>query len=180
MTHIPESESIQRTEQIQAQRIFGSRRLRRLYVWLGGLPLIGPVVRHRFIKFGSVGFSGTLINLGVLYLGQEFLFAWIDHESLRLNLSLALAIFTATLNNFYWNRRWTWRERKPHLDKSLLLQLAQYFMASWLAIAVQVVITNILAAHMHYMLANVSAIVFAAAINYLINDRWTFRIRNTE
>ena len=66
------------------------------------------VFRIRFSKFATVGASGTLLNLGMLYLGQEYLFAWIQRDGLRLNVSLALAIFCATVNNFGWNRGWTW------------------------------------------------------------------------
>lgn len=31
-----------------------------------------PVVRWRFIKFGVVGASGTVVNLAMLYFAQEF------------------------------------------------------------------------------------------------------------
>ena len=35
------------------------------------------MVRWRFIKFGLVGASGTVVNVAVLYLAQEFLFSHI-------------------------------------------------------------------------------------------------------
>ena len=65
----------------------------------------------RYIKFGLVGASGTLVNIGILYLAQEFLFAAINAPRSRLYASLALAIAIATLNNFTWNRLWTWSDR---------------------------------------------------------------------
>jgi hypothetical protein len=71
-----------------------------------------PMVRWRFIKFGVVGASGTVVNLAVLYLAQEFLFSRIADFHDRLNYSIALAITVATISNFYWNRRLTWRDRK--------------------------------------------------------------------
>jgi dolichol-phosphate mannosyltransferase len=144
---------------------------------LRALPLIGPLLRHRFTKFGSVGFSGTLVNLSMLYLGQEYLFAAIQDHDMRLNVSLGLAIFIATLSNFTWNRLWTWRDRKQQAHKSVPLQLLQYFTASWLAIVIQVVITKLLAGSMHYLIANVTAILVGAAVNYLVNDAWTFGAR---
>jgi len=141
------------------------------------LPLVGWVLQHRFVKFGSVGFSGTLVNLGVLYLGQEYLFRAVGPESMRLDLSLALAIFCATVNNFTWNRIWTWADRREEVEKHFVIQLGQYFVACWLAIVFQFFFTKILAAYMFYMVANITAIVMASVINYLMNDLWTFATR---
>ena len=143
------------------------------------LPVIGVVLRHRFAKFGSVGASGTVVNLSVLFLGQEYLFAGIQDSSMRLNVALAFAILVATLNNFTWNRLWTWRDRKRQLSKGLLTQVLQYFAASWLAILVQVVVTKLLVSQLalYYLFANVIAIVLAAVVNYLVNDAWTFGMR---
>lgn len=146
--------------------------------WLRGLPLLGPVLRHRFVKFGTVGFSGTLVNLAMLYLGQEYIFSAVEDTGYRLNLALGLAIFLATLNNYVWNRLWTWRDRMERLQKGFWLQLFQYFTASWVAIVLQVTFTKLFADHMHYMMANVSAIVLSSIVNYLVNDFWTFGLRN--
>jgi hypothetical protein len=76
------------------------------------MPSIRRVLKGRLIKFGTVGFSGTLINLITLYLSQEYLFRGVESVERRLPLSLASAIFLATLNNFIWNRGWTWKDRK--------------------------------------------------------------------
>ena len=68
-----------------------------------------PMARWRFIKFGMVGASGTVINMAVLYAAQEFLLLAITDFHTRLNFSIAMAITLATISNFYWNRRLTWR-----------------------------------------------------------------------
>lgn len=67
-------------------------------------PVFGRFIRHRFVKFGTIGFSGTIVNLIVLYLNQEILLRNIYPVETRLNFSLAGAIFLATVNNFLWNR----------------------------------------------------------------------------
>ena len=143
---------------------------------LASLPVLGGVLRHRFLKFGTVGASGMGVNLGVLYVGQEFLFTAIRPSDVRLNLSLALAIFCATVNNFAWNRKWTWADRKQrNLHMPLPLQFGQYALACWLGIALQVVFTKILAgAGFHYLLANLMAIVLASLFNFVLNDLWAF------
>jgi putative flippase GtrA len=143
---------------------------------LARLPWVGWILRHRFLKFGTVGASGTVVNLGVLYLAQEFLFTAIQPFETRLNVSLALAIFFATINNFTWNRLWTWADRKHrHIGKSVFLQFGQYALACWVSIVLQAVITKLLAGpHFHYLVANLIAIVLASIFNFVLNDLWAF------
>ena len=148
--------------------------MRQLIQTLQQLPLIGPLFRPRFIKFGLVGASGVVVNLSVLYLGQEFLFSAISQETLRLNLSLALAIFIATISNFTWNHRWTWHDRKALRSVPIIIQFGQYALACWIGIAVQFGLTNLFAFFLHYLLANLIAVVIASLFNFVANDLWTF------
>jgi len=154
----------------------------RLYLfieWLKGF---------RYVKFGLVGASGTVVNMGVLYAAQEFLFAAIADPRHRLYASLALAIGVATVNNFTWNRLWTWADRvkaahdhhEPQAHTRLPVmagQLGRYALASWLGIGLQYGLTLWLAHSLHYLVANVIAIVVASVSNFLANDRWTFAHR---
>jgi putative flippase GtrA len=137
-----------------------------LFVWL---------FKKRFMKFGAVGASGVVVNLGVLYVAQEFLFSAIQVPDMRLNASLALAIFVATINNFFWNRAWTWRDRQHSPDKHLLLHFGQYAVACWVGIVLQFVLTKLLVMYFHYLAANAAAIVFASVFNFAVNNFWTFR-----
>ena len=156
----------------------GRDRLLVLLRWLLGM---------RYIKFGMVGASGTVVNIAVLYLGHEYVFQSLEGPQGKPYASLALAIAVATVNNFTWNRLWTWADRvqqmpseagiDPLPSTSLTVQLFQYALASWFGIGLQYVLTLWLAHSMHYMLANVIAIVIASVSNFLANDRWTFRKR---
>jgi putative flippase GtrA len=144
----------------------------------------------RYVKFGLVGASGTVVNMVVLYLAQEHLFAAIADPRQRLYASLALAIAVATVNNFSWNRLWTWADRvqaarahhqqQEHTQLGVIAgQLGRYTLASWLGIALQYGLTLWLAHSLHYLLANVIAIVVASVSNFLANDRWTFGRRKS-
>jgi len=148
--------------------------MRALIQTLQELPLIGALFRPRFIKFGIVGASGVVVNLAVLYVGQEYLFTDIAQQTLRLNLSLSLAIFVATISNFFWNRRWTWHDRKQHRTVPVVVQFGQYAVACWVGIAVQFGLTNLFALFLHYMVANLIAVVIASLFNFVANDFWTF------
>ena len=144
-----------------------------------GIPEIGLLFRYRFVKFSIVGLSGMIINLVALYINREVLFKNIDPEWIRLNLSLGLAIFFATINNYLWNRKWTWLDRKGKTKYGFFPQMGQYFIACGLAIGLQFVFTLLLAQFMHYLIANIISIVLAAVLNYLLNDIWTFATRKT-
>ena len=143
-------------------------------------PRVARLLKFRFLKFGTVGASGTFVNLGVLYIGQEFLFRAIAQAEMRLNFSLAGAILVATINNFTWNRIWTWQDRPRNQGKSVLVQFGQYALACWVGILLQVVFTKILVVYLHYLVANLIAIVFASVFNFIVNDLWTFRHRPTD
>lgn len=136
--------------------------------------LLRRIFSRRFLKFGTVGASGTVVNIGVLYWAQEFLFNTVQTTEVRLNLSLALAIFLATLNNFMWNRYWTWADRKQYHHLSLPAQFGQYSLACSLSIILQIVFTNLLAPHFYYQIANLIAIGVTSVLNFLLNDIWTF------
>lgn len=149
------------------------------------LKLIDWLRRFRYLKFGLVGASGTVVNMAILYLSQEYLFSAIAADRERLYASLALAIAVATVNNFTWNRLWTWADRQlapteTPARSSLGWQFGRYALASWLGIGLQYGLTLWLAHSMHYLLANVTAIVVASVSNFLANDRWTFRRRKSQ
>ena len=149
--------------------------LRRLYRRLPAR--LRHVLGWRFIKFGMVGGSGTVINIAVLYAAQEYLLRGIADFHQRLNYSIALAITCATVSNFFWNRRLTWHDRRHDNQGPLPLLFAKYVMAAGFSILLQTLLTRWLAGHMHYVLANLLAIAVASLGNYLANDRLTFRRR---
>jgi putative flippase GtrA len=142
--------------------------------------LIGSLWSTRFLKFGIVGSSGIVVNFAVLYLCQEFLLRGVEPRDTRLSLSLSAAIFVATLNNFAWNRLWTWADRKDRIRKHILIQVGQYYIACWLSILLQFLFTKILAHYLYYLVANLFAIAIAALVNFLVNDVWTFAAKRRE
>ena len=144
-------------------------------------PWVVRLRQHRFLKFGTVGAFGVLVNQAFLYLGKEYVFAAVPWPKVSLNLSLALAIFCATVSNFFGNRHWTWRDRRQHhRHKPLVVQFGQYTLACWVGIALQFLFTNLLVLFLHYLPANLIAIVLASVFNYVVNDLWTFRHRRTQ
>ena len=134
-----------------------------------------PMARWRFIKFGAVGASGTVINIAVLYACQEFLLLQIADFHARLNYSIAIAITLATISNFYFNRRLTWRDRQVEVGPSVLVLFFKYVAAAGVSIAIQSLMTKSLSLYLHYIVANLVAIGVSSIFNFVANDRLTFR-----
>jgi dolichol-phosphate mannosyltransferase len=155
----------------------------------GLLAVLYWLEKFRYLKFGIVGASGTVVNLVVLHLGHEYLFTAWEPPGSKPYASLALAITIATLNNFTWNRLWTWSDRVKdqalvqHLDPEhpgagrLTREFGKYAAASGFGSGLQYILTLALSGSMDYRLANVIAIVVASVSNFLANDKWTFKRR---
>jgi dolichol-phosphate mannosyltransferase len=134
-----------------------------------------PMARWRFVKFGAVGASGTVINIAVLYACQEFLLVQVADFHARLNYSIGIAITLATISNFYFNRRLTWRDRQALASPPVLVLFFKYVAAAGVSIAIQSLMTKSLSLYLHYILANLVAIGLSSVFNFVANDRLTFR-----
>ena len=138
-------------------------------------PRLQPLARWRFVKFGAVGASGTVINIAVLYACQEFLLLQMTDFHSRLNYSIGIAITLATISNFYFNRRLTWRDRQVDATPPVLVLFFKYVAAAGVSIAIQSVMTKSLSLYLHYIVANLVAIGVSSIFNFVANDRLTFR-----
>jgi dolichol-phosphate mannosyltransferase len=160
--------------------VVGNTPLRRAVLWA-----LGMLERYRYLKFGIVGASGTVVNLTMLHIGHEYIFNHIEATYNKPYISLAVAIALATLNNFTWNRLWTWSDRVKTLEREespgpvslrlLAKEFGQYATASAFGSGLQYVLTLLLSSTMDYRVANIIAILAASVSNFLANDRWTFR-----
>lgn len=117
------------------------------------------------VRFGVVGASGYAVNLGVFALSVHAL--GIDYR-----LAAVLAFLAGVLNNFWWNRHWTFGAAEGHAG----FQAARFFTVSLAAFAVSFVILQALvsAAGLAEVLAQAIAIVVATPLNFLGNKLWSF------
>ena len=124
--------------------------------------------------FTMVGISGIVVNNVLLYLLIEFL-------ALPLSIASLFAIQLAIFNNFVWNRRFTWRDRDMRGWQAIRRGLIKFTLVSWIAGALNWLILLILdyTTDLHYIIANLIAILIASILNYVLNDFWTFK-RNLE
>mgnify|MGYP000913849477 CR=1 FL=1 len=67
--------------------------------------LMDPVEQKRFLKFAIVGISGSVVDFGIFNLLLSF-------AGLSSTISQAISFTMAVINNFIWNRLWTYPETK--------------------------------------------------------------------
>ena len=125
-----------------------------------------------FIKFGVVGFSGVLVNLGF--------FTLLLAMGINKYIASPIAIELSIVSNFLLNNYWTFRHRKTK-DRTRIKGL-KFNLVSILALGVSYATFVALslafpgtAAQMHQLIG----IIPAMLINYLLNAYWTFgRVHN--
>jgi len=131
----------------------------------------------RFVKFAAVGGSGVVVNMGVLWLGKNYVFASLAHAS-AVAWAGALAIAVSIVSNFVLNDGWTWRDREKRGTAHFFERLGKYVAVASVAGVVQwLVLQGGVWLGLHYLLANFVGIGAGIVINYFLNNYWTFRAK---
>lgn len=91
--------------------------------------ILGIKDKMRFIKFGTVGFTGFLVN----YIGLEFL----KRAGLSTYIATLLATEAAIIANFALNNIWTFKDKKITNLKDLVVQFVKFNVSSLFAVVVQ-------------------------------------------
>lgn len=116
------------------------------------------------VRFGIVGSSGVVVNLGLLALFVELL-GW--HYA----FASVLAIEASILTNYALNHIWTWRGGDNGLHTFLNFQLVSLvgMAIQWVVLAVGAALLDV-----HYMLAALAGIGLATIWNFAANHWFTF------
>ena len=146
--------------------------------------------QRRFVKFGLVGGSGVFVNLTVaLAFSRIVLVAWADRD-LADQIATLAGIVVSIMTNFLVNDFWTWGDRdKDAGTRSWLKRCAFYYATNGIAGALQwgvsAFIIMWIAADGHILgfeaasvragLAALVGIAVATPLNYVINNKVTFR-----
>jgi putative flippase GtrA len=76
--------------------------------------MFNSLSKSRFVKFALVGLSGTVVDVGI----SNFLRFFLHLPEIP---SITISFFLAVLNNFHWNRVWTYPElRNNEIGKQLI------------------------------------------------------------
>jgi putative flippase GtrA len=138
---------------------------------IGGITLrLGAAAREaetwkQALKFGLVGGSGYLINLGV--------FALLASQLGASHTVAALAAFAvAVTNNLLWNRYWTFGSG----DRQVGFQAVRFFVVSVASLGLNLIVLEALLRDHAVGELTAQAIAVAAAMpfNFLGNKLWAF------
>jgi putative flippase GtrA len=131
---------------------------------------LGAAARQRanwvqLLKFGLVGGSGYVINLGVFALLAGGL--GVHHT-----ISAIGAFCVAVTNNFLWNRYWTFGPG----GNAVHFQAARFFAVSLASLGLNLAVLELLVgAHaVGELSAQAIAVAVAMPFNFLGNKLWTF------
>ena len=116
-------------------------------------------------RFAAVGVSGYLVNLAVYWLALN--------EKLEYRAAATVAFAVALVNNFAWNKLWTFRSA----DGRLHHQALRFVIVSVGAFLISLAILSVLVrdAGVAKLLAQAAAIVLVTPVSFLANRLWSFR-----
>jgi dolichol-phosphate mannosyltransferase len=123
----------------------------------------------KVFRFGIVGISGIVVNLGLLYVLVQYLHS----EDL---LASFIATELAILNNFVWNDTWTFRSVENKELSSRWHRLIAFNVVSAGGVAINLGIFYALTRWfgIYYLLAQLVGILIAFSWNFLLNRRLTW------
>jgi dolichol-phosphate mannosyltransferase len=118
----------------------------------------------QLLKFGVVGGSGYLINLGV--------FAFLSGNLGVYHAVAAVGAFCfAVTSNFLWNRYWTFGPG----DGLAHLQAARFLAVSVACLVINLIVLELLVTSgMNELGAQAIAVAVAMPFNFVFNKLWTF------
>ncbi|MGB0591286.1 MAG: GtrA family protein [Myxococcota bacterium] len=132
--------------------------------------------QRRIIKFGAVGGSGVAVNLAFVWVGRSFAVDW--EPEARDAFASALGIMVSILGNFLLNDFWTWGDRaKGGRTRDFFTRALSYYVVSAAAVVIQYGVAMGLRLSLGWLIywAQAVGILLGTGVNYVANNRWTFR-----
>jgi dolichol-phosphate mannosyltransferase len=117
-------------------------------------------------RFVAVGASGYVINLAVFAICVHLL-------SIDYKVAAVVAFVISVLNNFWWNRHWTFGAKQAHPG----VQCARFFAVSVIAFGFSyvVLISLVHVAGLEKVIAQAISIVAATPLSFVGQKLWSFR-----
>jgi putative flippase GtrA len=123
-----------------------------------------PANWMQLAKFGAVGATGYVVNLGVytaLLRGAGWHYAY----------AATVSFLVAVTNNYLWNRVWTFRDQRGHVAH----QGARFFVVALVAYGANLgILAALIAFGLNKVLAQAIAIVLVTPLNFIGNKLWSF------
>jgi putative flippase GtrA len=121
----------------------------------------------QLIRFAAVGASGYVVNLAVFAICVHAV--GIDYK-----LAAVVAFAVSVLNNFWWNRHWTFRSRR---EAHPVEQALKFFAISLVAFGFSyvVLVSLVDGAHFPKVVAQAISIAAATPLSFVGQKLWSFK-----
>lgn len=118
----------------------------------------------RFIKFGIVGISNTVLLLLIYYVCIYIGFSYLWANTISWGLSI--------LNAYYWNNRYVFNGHRSWKEK-----LIKTYCAYGISYLVSMILMYLLVEKICFTnkLAPILVLIFTAPLNYALNRYWSFK-----
>jgi putative flippase GtrA len=124
----------------------------------------------QLVKFFTVGGSGYVVNLATFFVVY-------DRLGLHHLAAATVAFVIAVINNFWWNRHWTFGAREGHAG----FQAARFFTVSVVAFLFAAAVLELLVrtTSVPEIAAQAISIIVATPLNFVGNKMWSFGHRKS-
>jgi putative flippase GtrA len=145
--------------------------------------MTNPRERSRFMKFAVVGLIGAVVDFGMMNLLRSFF-------SFPLVLAGTISFIAAILNNFFWNRFWTYPDSR---SKPVSRQLIEFSIVSVTGLVIRIPVLKLVEPFVNRIIswsplqfpymsvealsANITlsiAIIIVLFWNFFVNRYWTY------
>ncbi|MHC1741078.1 MAG: GtrA family protein [Anaerolineaceae bacterium] len=140
------------------------------------------IERRRFLRFALVGISGSVVDFGVFNLLATLL-------HVPATIAQAVSFTLGVINNFTWNRLWTYPETRTN---SVLKQLGQFSLVNVVGLGIRTILFSLIEKPIISLAAKfipniltptivghnislASVILVVMLWNYFANRYWTFK-----
>lgn len=120
-----------------------------------------------FFKFASVGVTGTVINVTVLYVFTEYYGLYYLYSAIS-------AFGIASTFNYIFNKIWTFEEK---IGNEIINKYLKYLLISLIALFINLIFLYIFTEFfkIYYIFSQILAIGVSLIINFIGNKIWTFK-----
>ncbi|MCQ2518974.1 MAG: Coenzyme F420 hydrogenase/dehydrogenase, beta subunit C-terminal domain, partial [Lachnospiraceae bacterium] len=118
---------------------------------------------NKFIKFGLVGASNTLINLAVYY--------FLLHFGVNYLLAYTAGFLTSVCNAFFWNNKYVFKNKQETNSIFLFIKVLLSYGFSYL---LSIVLLSVMVDRLHIsdMIAPIIKLIITIPINFVLNKLW--------
>ncbi len=125
----------------------------------------------RIAAFAVVGIAGFGVQTAVLWL-------LVGRFGMAVVPATLVATEAAVLHNFFWHLRWTWADRpagmRAAVGRLIRFNLSNGGFSLVGGAAIMALLVDALG--VHYLLANLAAVLVVSVVNFLASDRFVFTV----